>query len=152
MSESTESSFYRVLHRLINIVGLVILVPILSVFTLVGFYIWSVFERSSNSIEASQDLERVLIKLWESLRPIAETVLAAVVPILILVVVIGLVKWMAPEKWFNAEKIVENLPSVIALIVILTVCILALASQSIPSTLNSIGLVVIGYYFGKVKA
>ncbi|MDI3373706.1 hypothetical protein QLG06_04985 [Pseudomonas sp. V104_6] len=150
--DASSRGIYSVLNRLIGIVGWILFVPIFSMFTLIGFYIWSVFERSSNSMAAAEDIKEMLATFWQNVKPIAVDILASVVPILILLVVVGLLKWASPEKWFNAENLKDNLPSVIALIVIVTVCILAVSGNTIPHTLNSIGLVVIGYYFGKVKA
>lgn len=150
--EASNQGIYSVLHRLLSIVGWILFVPIFSMVVLIGFYVWSILERSANSLAAANDIKEMLATFWQNVKPIAVDILACVVPVLILLVVVGLLKWASPEKWFNAENLKENLPSVIALVVIVTVCILAIAGNAIPHTLNSIGLVVIGYYFGKVKA
>ena len=149
--DASSKGLYSVIHSLLNIVWLIIFIPVISMISLVGFYIWSIFERSDKSLEASRDIRSMLAGFWENVNPVAGSVLKAIVPIVILLVVVGLLKWFTPEKLFNSEGLKDNLPSLMALVVIVTICIVAISGNVIPHELSSIGLVVIGYYFGKVK-
>jgi hypothetical protein len=71
----------------------------------------------------------------------------------VLILLVGLVilaylsaKGAAP---FDLSKITGDLPSTLALVIILTICLLPLAGSDVPSVLNNIALVVVGFYFGK---
>jgi hypothetical protein len=76
------------------------------------------------------DIERVMSAMWERLIPIGLQVL----------------------KLVALSKITSDLPSALALIVIITICLLPLAGVAVPDVLNNIALVVVGFYFGKREA
>ncbi len=42
-----------------------------------------------------------------------------------------------------------DLPSFLAVVIVITICLLSLAGLEVPGVLNNVALVVVGYYFGK---
>lgn len=93
-----------------------------------------------------------ILSIWESLIPIARNALSILSPIIVLVLIIAAVKWIIPTASLNPDLLTAHLPSFLAIIIVSTICVLPLLGYEVPIVLTNIALVVVGYYFGKLKA
>ena len=155
MSEEDQQSntnVYDVLNRLLGIVSTIVFIPIIVLLVLSVGYLFTVFGTFESGQAGSQiEIKQTLISVWESLIPLARQALSILLPIIILVLLVGAVKWVLPSGTFNLDVLKDNLTSVLAVIVVGTVCVLPLLGQEIPIVLTNIALVVVGYYFGRLK-
>jgi hypothetical protein len=83
----------------------------------------------------------------------AKQLWAFLAPILSIVVIVVLIRWILFSGSSNptAKKLggmLRDVPSLIAVVVIITLCLLPLLSAEIPSALSNIALVIVGFYFG----
>ena len=67
-----------------------------------------------------------------------------------------LLRWLlfTPQSSSLTRKIQDSLtdvPSLIAIVVIATVCLLPFLRVTVPEVLSNIALVIIGFYFGTVR-
>jgi len=92
-----------------------------------------------------------ITSIWESLIPIARNILSILSPIVVLVLIIAAMKWVIPTESLNVDRLSANLPSILAIIIVSTICLLPLLGQEVPIVLTNIALVIVGYYFGKLK-
>ena len=147
--DTTEQPFDSL--RLVNrLIGLLYWVIVPSVLLMVGtsiVYIYLSFttpfgNQSGLVIDTMIDLAKVL---WSAITPI------------VLITILGtLVKWIlfsAQGTKFSSRimGVLSDVTSLIAAIVIATVCLLPLLRISIPEALGNIALVIIGFYFGSEK-
>ena len=144
---------YRLLGRLIGLVGMIIFLGFLLVFALATAYVY--FSLNPDSLSgastAAEQARSLLTTVWEALLPIATTILRLAAPVLILLVGLVILAYLSAKGAapFDLSKITGDLPSTLALVIILTICLLPLAGFEVPSVLNNIALVVVGFYFGK---
>ena len=103
---------------------------------------------------ALSDIERVMLSMWDKLVPIGQQVLRFVAPVVIILLAVLGLRTLARSGAapFDVSKFTSDLPSALALIIIITICLLPLAGVGIPDVLNNIALVVVGFYFGKREA
>lgn len=96
----------------------------------------------------------VMTNLWDKFQHLANVALNAVSTVLILLVALVSVKWLitSPSSKLDISRAVSDLPSILALIVIITISLLSLARIDIPGVISNIALVIVGFYFGKAKA
>jgi len=145
-------NIYDVLLKIISIIGYIVLLPILLFVILAIGYVVVV----SGSIEgvspnAAADIKNTIIDIWKTLLPIAANALSIISPIIVLLVLTGVAHKFLPTKEFTLSGVTQNLPSILAIVVILTICLLPILGMEIPNILGNIALVVVGYYFGKLK-
>ncbi|CCG97170.1 hypothetical protein; putative membrane protein [Marinobacter nauticus ATCC 49840] len=72
-------------------------------------------------------------------------------PILVLLIVVVGIKMFIPASDESGQKIqvLSDLPSVLALIIIGSICVLPFAGYGVPDVLQNVALVVVGFYFGR---
>lgn len=74
-------------------------------------------------------------------------------PILSIIVIVVLIRWVLFSGSSNPTTkrlggMLRDVPSLIAVVVIVTLCLLPLLSAEIPAALSNIALVIVGFYFG----
>ncbi|MFK3641190.1 hypothetical protein [Pseudomonas protegens] len=143
---------YDVLLRIIGIVSMIVAIPFLLILVLFMVYLLAVAGvfGTGTGIDP-QELKSTLLSVWKDLIPIATQAIQMLLPIITLILVAGALKWLLPSGSFSLEKLKDNLTAILAIVVISTVCMLPLLGAKIPLALSNIALVVVGYYFGKLK-
>lgn len=151
--EDRGDGIYTILSRVIGLIGTILLAPIILFLALGAGYVMALsgmfYEASPH---AASEIKILIFDLWRTLLPLAQQALSLVGPILILVVVVGLVKWLAPSEKLSLKPVAENLPAVLAVIILGSICILPVMGREIPGIMSNIALVIVGFYFGKVHA
>ena len=102
-------------------------------------------------LSAASTVQSIMMEVWRALLPIANEAISILSPILVLLILAGIVRWIAPPEKLNLANITENLPAFLAVFIVATICLLPLLGMEIPNVLSNIALVVVGYYFGKLK-
>lgn len=148
-----EDGLSKVLLGLISVVKVALYIPLFLTISLSAGYILAVIGVIDEGRgDAAQEIKRTLISIWEGLIPVAIKSLEILLPVITLMMVIGVLKWIIPSGSFSVEKIKDNLPALLALIVISTISVLPLLGANIPLTLGNMAMVIVGYYFGKLKS
>jgi hypothetical protein len=95
----------------------------------------------------------ILISLWREMLPYIGRFVQLIAPVFVLLFFLGILHRLSSvgNSSFDVSKFIGDLPSVLALIIIVTICLLPIAGFGIPDVLNNIALVVVGFYFGKRK-
>jgi hypothetical protein len=89
--------------------------------------------------------------IWQSVTPIAQTALRVVAPVVLILGGLIVAAYLARRGAtpFNLARVTSDPPSFLAVLIILTICSLPLSELDVPSVLNNIALVVVGFYLGK---
>ena len=137
-------------NRLVTLLYLVVLPPIIALIFFLGLYIYLALREgfTGSAVEMMDKtigelgVAKITGNLWEVLAPIIS-----------IIVLVMLIRWLffAPEDQFIAKQLrqaLTDVPSLIAVIVIATVCVLPLLKIEIPDPLGNIALVIVGFYFG----
>ncbi len=95
-----------------------------------------------------------MFAMWDKLIPIGQTVLRVAAPVVIILLAVLLLRTLARSGAtpFDFGRITSDLPSTLALVIVITICLLPLAGLGVPDVLNNVALVVVGFYFGKREA
>lgn len=150
--QNENRNIYDVLHRVVGIIGMIVITPILLLCILAVAYLLAIYvPTDSVSAHTINELRNTIVSLWQSLLPIAHSAFSAVAPVLVLLVVAGLIRWIIPKegKDLNIDVFTKNSPAIIAIIIIFTICLLAFTRAEIPGILSNIALIVVGFFFGK---
>jgi hypothetical protein len=101
--------------------------------------------------DALVNLERAMSTMWDRLVPIGQTVLRVAAPVVIILLAVLLLRTLARAGAtpFDLSRVTSDLPSTLALIIVITICLLPFAGLGVPDVLNNVALVVVGFYFGK---
>lgn len=153
-NESQNDVGYHLFHLADKIIGLlywVIGITALIVVGLLIFYGVLVFNPEIDKNGSTQQLQVLIVSLWEKVGGYLANFVSLVAPIFILIFALGVLHRLGREgaSPFNAERLLGDLPSVLALIIIVTICLLPLSGIGVPDVLSNIALVVVGFYFGK---
>lgn len=145
---------YHLFHLADRIIGLLYLVIWIVAFIVIGlliFYGVLIFNPEMDTNSGAQQLQALIVSLWEKVGGYLANFVSLVAPIFILIFALGVLHRLGKEgaSPFNAEKLLADLPSVLALIIIVTICLLPLSGIGVPDVLSNIALVVVGFYFGK---
>jgi len=144
---------YRLAEKLVNVLRFIIVVAFLLIIALVVAYVWLVVNPSQEPSAgmAAAKLETTLFNVWDKVIPIGLAIIKLVAPIVVLLLALVLLRILGRSGAapFDLGKITSDLPSVLALLIIITICFLPIAGFSVPDVLNNIALVVVGFYFGK---
>jgi hypothetical protein len=150
--KEAETNIYDVLHRIIGIVGTIVAVPVILIFILAIGYILMVSGAIDGlSPSAASNIKATILEVWRALLPIANKAISILSPILVLLILAGIIRWIAPPEKLSLSNMTENLPAFLAVFIVATICLLPLLGMEIPNVLSNIALVVVGYYFGKLK-
>ena len=144
---------YSLLNRLIGLVSLIIGLSFLLVFALAVAYVYFALNPDgfSGASAAAEQVRVLLTNVWSAVLPIATAIIRLAAPILILLVGLVILAYLSSKQAapLDLSKVTSDLPSTLALVIILTICLLPLAGFDVPAVLNNIALVVVGFYFGK---
>ncbi len=148
---------YRLAHRIVGILATIVVLTLLVFAVLVGVYVYLLLSGEAYRQSAADSLPRIealIFNLWDKLMPIGQTVLHVVAPIVLILLVVALVLALSKSKAapFELQKIVSDLPSFLAVLIVVTICILPVSGLAVPDVLNNVALVVVGFYFGKRTA
>jgi hypothetical protein len=155
-SEPALRVAHQLLNRLIGLVTTIVLLGFLLVVGLIVAYLYFALNpyRLDGSSEAASQARSLLLSIWEGILPIAGTVLRVVAPVLLILGALVLLAYLSRQGSTRVDfsRLTGDLPSFLAIVIILTLCLLPLAGLSVPDVLNNIALVVVGFYFGKREA
>ena len=148
--DNSPLSPLRLVNRLVTLLYLVVLLPIIVLLFFLALYIYLAFREGfiGGAVEMMDKMigelgvAKITGNLWEVLAPIIS-----------IIVLVMLLRWLfcAPGDQFIARQLrqaLTDVPSLIAVIVIATVCVLPLLKIEIPDPLGNIALVIVGFYFG----
>lgn len=143
----------RIAERVVSLISTIVWLGFLLIVGLVVVYVWLVINPNQDTSAglASGKIESLVLGAWDRILPIATSILRLVGPVLVLFLALAFLKVLARKgaSPLDLAKITSDLPSVLALVIILTICLLPLGGIGVPDVLNNIALVVVGFYFGK---
>jgi len=126
------------------------------VLSLVAAYLYFVLNPGgfSGAPAAAAQTQSLLLNIWQGVTPIAGTALRVVAPVILILGALIFITYLARRgtTLFDLSRVASDLPSFLAVLIILTICLLPLSGLEVPSVLNNIALVVVGFYFGKRDA
>ena len=139
---------------LLSLLKLVVFLTFLVFAGILGAYIYSLYGLPTTDPHrdaALQRLEQIMSTMWDRMLPIATTALQIIAPVIVLLLALALLFVLARRKptTVDVPKLITDLPSFLAILIVSTICVLPLAGVAIPQSLNNIALVVVGFYFGK---
>lgn len=143
----------RITNRIVGLIITIVWLGFLLIVGLVVVYVWLVVNPNQDPSAglASGKIEGLVFSAWDRILPIATSVLKLVGPVLVLFLAVAVLGALARRgaSPLDLSKVTSDLPSVLALVIILTICLLPLGGLVVPDILNNIALVVVGFYFGK---
>ena len=144
---------HRIVDRIVGIVTIIVVLAFVLLAGLVAVYVWFTVNPAADtnaSVVAAQVLT-LLTTLWGQLVPLATSVVRIVAPVLIILVAMILLRALSRRSAtpLDLRRITSDLPSVLALVIIATICVLPLSGLAVPDVLSNVALVVVGFYFGK---
>ena len=172
MAPETESSLpssereatpelFSLLNRVINLLFILIAPLVVSILGLIATLVWVTLtsgsspapNQFSNRSESAQVIQTQINSLLPPLETLTQTVWRFIAPLLAFCVVLAIVKWVFLTKGlesFRARLLQTNwdVTSIIAVMVLFTICLIPLMGNTIPEPIANIGLVVVGFYFG----
>lgn len=141
------------LNRLVGLVTTIVVLGFILVLALVGAYLYFVLNPDgfSGAPAAAAQTQSLLLSIWQGVTPIASTALRVIAPVVLILGALVFVAYLARRGAapFDLSPVTNDLPSFLAVLIILTICLLPLSGLEVPSVLNNIALVVVGFYFGK---
>ncbi|WP_337920440.1 hypothetical protein [Vibrio cholerae] len=150
MENSGKTAVEKVLLSVISLVGTIILLPFIVLVVLALGYLFALFGLFGSGGALPEEIKSLILTIWQQVLPIADKGLALVSPILVLLILSGLVRWIIPNGRSNFKELTENIPSILAILVLGSLCLLPVMGYEIPNELGNIALVVVGFYFGKL--
>lgn len=150
---NSEEHLFRLADRVISLITLIVRLLAFIVIGLLFAYGALILQAPSANDGAAMQLQMLILKLWEQTTPYVAQFIRLVAPIVVLLFALGVLQRLGKEGAmpFDTSKLLSDLPSVLALVIIVTICLLPLSGIAVPEVLNNIALVVVGFYFGKRK-
>lgn len=143
----------RITDRIVSLITTIVWLALILVVGLISVYVWLVVnpKQDTSADLATARIESLVLNSWNQVHPLAASVLKMVGPVLVLFLGLALIGVLSRKgaSPFDLVKITSDLPSLLALIIILSICLLPLGGLPVPDVLNNIALVVVGFYFGK---
>jgi hypothetical protein len=139
----------KLLNRLVSLIFIIVIVYVLFSLAYGVIFVLGAFGLTHLQVDPNISIvsfQNIFTSVWN-----------LIIPIITLVIIGMLIKWVffspqGRERTTQVTQILTDLPSVIAIVVITTVCILALLrTDNIPEPLGNIALVIIGFYFGRLR-
>ncbi|WMN77894.1 hypothetical protein NI385_18020 [Vibrio parahaemolyticus] len=145
---------HHLFHLADRIIGLLYLVVWLVAFIVIGlliFYGYLIFNPEADVLGGQQQLQILIVNLWDKVGGYLASFVRLLAPMFVLIFALGVLHRLGKQgaSPFNLEKLLADLPSALALIIIITICLLPLSGIGVPDVLSNIALVVVGFYFGK---
>lgn len=146
----------RLVNRVITTLQLIVVPPVLLVVILTLVYFLSLLvspSESSGREEFRSQLSLLLQQFSPAAGRFATEIWSFLAPILSLVVIVVILKWLLFSSKDSALRegvgsMVRDVPSLIAIIVLVTLCLLPVVRVDVPQPLSNIALVIVGFYFG----
>lgn len=150
----TGTQLFRLADRVIGLIYVVVWMLLIIVIGLLVFYGFLIMQPQEGMGAASIQLKDLILNIWNQLVPFVARFISLVAPVFVLIFALALLRRLgkAGASPFDTSKLLSDLPSTLALLIIATICLLPLAGLAVPDVLNNIALVVVGFYFGKRKA
>jgi hypothetical protein len=150
--EALQAAF-RITDRVVGLISTIVWLGFFLIVGLVVVYVWLVVNphQDTSAGLAAGKIEALMLSAWDRILPIATSVLKLVGPVLVLFLGLALLGALARRGAhpLDLSRVTSDLPSVLALVIIVTICLLPLGGLGVPDALNNIALVVVGFYFGK---
>lgn len=144
---------FRITDRVVRLVTTIVWLGFFVIGGLLAIYLWLVVNptHEPSAAVAAGKVEKLVLDAWDRLLPIATSVLKIVAPVLVLFLGLAFLGALSRQNAqpFDLRKLTSDLPSVLALLIVVTICLLPLGGLVVPEVLNNIALVVVGFYFGK---
>ena len=146
---------YRIASRLVTILATMVLLAFAVILLLVGGFIYALFgsqvAEGYTRGEAATRIQGLVLGMWDKLLPITQGVFSVVAPVLIISLALLALRLLSRHSAspFNLAKVTTDLPSTLALLIIIAICLLPLSGLGVPDVLSNIALVVVGFYFGE---
>ena len=137
---------------MVGILSMVIGFAMLVLVVLIVAYIASLsmaVDQPSIRETVTRPIEDISLKLWDRVLPIGQTIITILAPILVFLLAIVEADKLLPCRELSVARVTSDLPSVLALLIVATICLLPLAGVAVPNVLGNVALVVVGFYFGK---
>jgi hypothetical protein len=136
----------RVVNRLITLLGWILIPPIL-VGTIVGAGLLSYATLSEQLGDGGSAMLSSIAALGPGLAELVKGLWSVLAPVITIIVLTFL--WRAIRHRASGQlEFVKDVPALIAVAVIVTVCMLPILRLGIPEPLANIALVIVGFYFG----
>jgi nucleoside recognition membrane protein YjiH len=151
--QDTSDQLFHLADRVIGLIKLVVWLLALLIVGLLVFYGYLITQPQEVLGGATGHVKDLIQSLWAQMTPYVAQFVRLVAPIFVLLFALGILHRLGKEGAmpFDTSKLMSDLPSALALLIIATICLLPLAGLSVPDVLNNIALVVVGFYFGKRK-
>src|SRR5215213_957807 len=155
VEEEDLSQVYRIASKLVTILGTMVLLAFAVILLLVGGFIYALFgsqvAEGYTRGEAAIRIQELVLGMWDKLLPITQGVFRVVAPILIISLALLALRILSRHSTspLNLAKITTDLPSTLAILIIVAICVLPLSGLGVPEVLGNIALVVVGFYFGE---
>ena len=149
----TGSHLFHLADKVLGLISLVVWLLILIVVGLLLFYGFLITQPQEVMGGAAMQIKDLILALWRDITPYVARFVGLVAPMFVLIFALGLLHRLGQRgaSPFDPSKLMSDLPSTLALLIIATICLLPLAGLGVPDVLNNIALVVVGFYFGKRK-
>jgi hypothetical protein len=146
--------------RIISLLYLVVFVPLflwafLTVITFIGIISPATFsfDGQAMSPQSQQQAMEFVKNLSPFTSEFANRLWSFLAPILSIIITVVLLRWLLFSGKNNGISkrlggMVKDVPSLIAVVVIITLCLLPLLNTEVPAALSNIALVIVGFYFG----
>jgi hypothetical protein len=153
LNSDTGSQLFHLADRIIGLIQLVILLLILIVVGLLIFYGYVITQPQEVMGGAAGELRELILGLWRDVTPYVTRFASLAAPVFVLIFALAVLHRLGRlgASPFEPTQVMNDLPSTLALVIIVTICLLPLAGLPVPDVLNNVALVVVGFYFGKRK-
>jgi hypothetical protein len=151
-SEKDSEYLYLLTSKLIGILGALVIISLLAGVGLIVAFVFSLLSPPQGArVDATSQIQSLIKILWDSVIPLGQTVLKIAAPILILLVALAAIRRLSTTNAgpIDLRVITSDLPSVLAILIVVAICLLPFAGVEIPQVLNNVALVVVGFYFGR---
>jgi hypothetical protein len=150
-TSETGSHLFQLASRVLGLIQLVVVLLMLIVVGLLVFYGYLITQPQEVLGAATKELRDLIVQLWSQLTPYVSSFIRLVAPVFVLLFAMGVLHRLREHGAapFDTSRLFADLPSVLALLIIITICLLPLTGFGIPDVLNNVALVVVGFYFGR---
>jgi hypothetical protein len=152
LSEKDSEYLYLLTSKLLGVLSAIVFISLLAGVGLIVAYVLSLlFPPQGARVDATNQIQSLIKILWDSVIPLGQTVLKIAAPILILLVALAAIRRLSATNAspLDMRVIASDLPSVLAILIVVAICLLPFSGVEIPQVLNNVALVVVGFYFGR---
>lgn len=153
-SPTNEEYLFLLARQVLTILGFLVILTLLTALIVVAAYVYAVFNPPQpGQADPAPHLLVLVNNLWDKVVPLGQKILAAIAPVLILLAALAALFKLGetPGSQFELHRIASDLPSALAILIVVAICLLPFAGLAIPDVLNNVALVVVGFYFGRKR-